>query len=962
MRKQFVLAVCLFLLPVLAFGQAQTSGRIDGTVKDEAGQPVAPATPAMQGERATVTDENGKFLASLLPPGDYTVTFTMPELATTRATLRLGVGQTIPLGITMRGSTQIVEEVTVTGDVSKLETTTGGENFNFTTQVEQLPITNRTLENIATLAPNVSFGPSASTVTIAGAPSFDTVVLLDGAEVSDPYFGSAPDLYLEDAIEEVQVMTTGIGARYGRFQGGVINATTKSGGNTFDGTFRTELTNQDWNSTTPFPGEQQTDKLNKVFQATLGGPIVKDHLWFFAAGRTIPTQETSRQTGNTGLNFTRERDEDRWQLKLRGALTSNHTLEGGYTEYDASVSNYDGLPAGDLRALGQREDPRTTRTLEYQGVLTDRTFVEAQGTQKRVEIKSGAVTAGRSPFMEFYDLATASFQLFNNAWWDYDDASVRDNDTLSAALTHVLSTGRWGEHTFEGGVQYVNSTTAGENKQSATGFNLLNYDVAIYGEDAAPFQTGSPTDPRFNLISLFNGTDLDGDGVADPGITYRWEAIPFPGEQELENTAVYLQDTWEIGKWRVDAGLRWEQYDSRGPSRALDLKFDDWSPRLGVTYNLDENWQLQATWGRYISRFNDNIAGNISGVGAAPYVISFYTGPNVAGATYDELEAILRDDANWEAVVKITDPNQPTRFFAPDTSAPYADDFNFSVKHALPRNTGSVTLTYTDREYHDLLESFIGGLGAVTVTDPFGSGAESEFDREVWGNSDFATRDYEGIALTLDFRPGPVWDLGGNYTYSKTKGNYEGEGLNQPASGSIIGNYPASLVLANAAPYGYTDDDVRHRVRLWGNYRLDFKRAGNLSIGGLFQYRSGTNWSRIGSLPLADLPEYLNEAGQRYTYFFDGRGNNRFPGFWQLDTSLRYQLPVWRDLAAWIKLNVQNVTDEDELIAYRTSGTLSTDASGNVVGWSPTSTFGQARSPLDYQTPRTFQLTVGVQF
>jgi hypothetical protein len=60
---------------------------------------------------------------------------------------------------------------------------------------------------------------------------------------------------------------------------------------------------------------------------------------------------------------------------------------------------------------------------------------------------------------------------------------------------------------------------------------------------------------------------------------------------------------------------------------------------------------------------------------------------------------------------------------------------------------------------------------------------------------------------------------------AKNRGNYEGEGQNTPSSGSIIGVYPESIPQEAAVPYGYLDEDIRHRVRLWGNYRLNFDRA-----------------------------------------------------------------------------------------------------------------------------------------
>src|SRR5262249_48657140 len=162
--------------------------------------------------------------------------------------------------------------------------------------------------------------------------------------------------YVEEAIQEVQVLTNGISARYGRFQGGVVNATTKTGGNTFDGSARVDVNKQSWNQKSPF-GEVQTDKLSSVYSGTFGGPIVKDHLWFFLAGRTIPQQAVSASLVDVGqpvqLSNTRTTDELRYQGKLTGAISANHTIEASYLSYDRTIKNDDPLGAGELIAINK---------------------------------------------------------------------------------------------------------------------------------------------------------------------------------------------------------------------------------------------------------------------------------------------------------------------------------------------------------------------------------------------------------------------------------------------------------------------------------------------------------------------------------------------------------------------------------------------------------------------------------
>lgn len=978
--RRFLLCMAILLIPALVFGQAQTTGRVTGKVVDEEGNPVAGArvtliSSALQGERIVKTADNGVFLAALLPVGPYAVEISAPGMSPISLSFRLGVGQTVPLDVVLKQGEQIVEEVTVYGTATPLETTSLGENFDYAVGVEELPIQNREVERVAEFAPNVAFGPTPNTLSISGAPSFDTVVLLDGAEVSDPYFGSAPTLYLEDAVEEVQVMTSGISARYGRFQGGVINAITKSGGNTFEGMFRASFNKQSWDSQSPF-GEDQSDQLNDVYQVTLGGYMLKDHLWFFLGARTQEgatdaSVQLALQDGSSPA-FTTTDEEDRWQFKLRGAITSDHIIELNYLNYERNRTDRAGLPAGNiLAANGIRSDPREIYTGVYQGVLTPNLFLDFQATSKRVSIQSGPDPA-RSDASPFFDFGIGA--VFNNHWWDFEDPSNRDNDTLGLNLTQAISTSNWGSHTLEYGAQYVNSTTGGENVQSVTGLNMLPVPL---GTTNFSVSTNDPTVTLYNMNSAISGS-----GAGDLYI-YRWQALGLEGDQELTNLGVYVQDTWEIDKWRFDVGLRYDAYDGTGPQPLNNFDFSEIAPRLGLTYNINQNWQVQATWGRYISRFNDGIFGNVTGVGAAPYVQSIYTGDEFLLASADDLELILRDDAAfcggqpnsscWNAVNFVNDTNQPVQFLGEGVDAPYADDFNFSVRYALPRNAGTMVFAVTDRKFKNLLDDFVGGVEgpdipesigtARIVTDPLPSDpnnpASFPFDWVKWDNSSMAERRYQAFTVIADYRPSANWGIGGNYTYSLSQGNYEGEGRNQPAIGTAIGTYVDSRPEASAVPYGTLQSDIPHRLRAWGTYRWNFDRAGQFVLGAVYTWQSGAVWSNTANVAYTSTPAYFNDQGT-YTHFYNGRGNQRFQGFWHTDLSGRYQFPIWKRLQGWLKLDVFNFTNEGALTSFNTSG--STDSSGGVPVWAPGGAFGRIESELDYQIPRSYFLTFGLTF
>ncbi len=950
--RRALLAIALLLVPTLGFAQAEVTGRVSGTVLDEDQKPIKGAdvtleSPALQGQRKTTSDANGRFLASLLPGGEYTMTVNAQGKSPLQYTFRVGVGQTVPIDAILKAG-NMAENVTVYAPAAKMETTAGGENFNLENTIKQLPLApgGDYLGRITTLAPNVSEVTfTANTLSISGAPSFDNSVLLDGADISDPFYSGGTTVYLEEAVEEVQIITNGANARYGRFQGGVVNATTKSGGNTFDGSVRADFSKQTWNDKTPFL-EAQSDELSSIYSGTLGGPIVKDHLWFFVGGRTIPETSLSHSQLVVPGSFVTTNNEYRYQGKLTGAISANHTIDVSYLKFQGDAENTDPFAwvAEPNAIIASREDPREYVTAEYHGVLNDRTFLGVQYAQKTVSIASGGDPMKPSPILEFFD---GEYRAYANGWFDPNDPSVRDNKSAAVNMTHSLTTGTWGDHTLEYGIQYVDSITAGDNRQSPTGYNLY-YVTPING----------------NLVSFADctGPMCTFDFDADLWQYKRLKAIPGAGKQDMKNLAVYVQEGWEYRNWRVDLGIRWENWKGDAISPAMTLDFDEVSPRLGVTYNITPEWQIQGTWGKYVARFNDGVANGVTGISSifGPGILQEYIGPDTADQTDVQVQALLVDDTNWGPVLGFVDPQQPTTFFSMDISAPYASDFNVSLKRALPKNSGVFTVTYSKRQFNDLLESYKGDQGSITVTPP--GGAPIPVDVVIWDNCDNCQRDYEAISAGMDYRPSAKWNLGGNYTYSKLRGNYEGEGAGQPAIGSIIGDYERNVDPNAAYPYGYLNGDIRHRFRAWGDYRFDFARAGRLTLGGILGFRSGANFSKRASVAAGTdpAPDYSGAPGS-YTKFFDGRGNNRFDGFWNLDATIRYDVSFWRDLGMMVKLDVINVTNNDNMISYRTGGAAVINTAG-IQQWAPSGTFGTPSSERSFQVPRSYFVSVGIHF
>src|SRR6185436_17593297 len=161
--------------------------------------------------------------------------------------------------------------------------------------------------------------------SIAGAMSFETLYMVNGVNVSENLRGQAYDLYIEDAVQETNIATSGISAEYGRFGGGVVNVVTKSGGNIFSGSFRDTLNNDKWRTLTPFEDtaiandpahrELRIAKVVPDYSYTFSGPVVKDQLWFFNAGR-FQSQESGRTLLATNIPYTLTDSSQRYEGKL----------------------------------------------------------------------------------------------------------------------------------------------------------------------------------------------------------------------------------------------------------------------------------------------------------------------------------------------------------------------------------------------------------------------------------------------------------------------------------------------------------------------------------------------------------------------------------------------------------------------------------------------------------------------
>src|SRR6185312_15952662 len=221
-----------------------TTGEIVGTVTDESGAVLPGVTVTIRGSGVpgaptVVTSETGAYRFPALPPGEYSLEYTIQGFASLRREgIPVGVGAVIELKVSMKVST-LSETVTVTGEspVVNLASTTVSTNYN-KEWVASAPIRHFSFFDLVNSAPGVSatstVGSSTSATTL-GSTTNDNVYAIDGTDLSAPTGGTAWPWPNADAIQEIEVLQLGASAEYGNVMGAVFNVVTRQGGNAFHG-------------------------------------------------------------------------------------------------------------------------------------------------------------------------------------------------------------------------------------------------------------------------------------------------------------------------------------------------------------------------------------------------------------------------------------------------------------------------------------------------------------------------------------------------------------------------------------------------------------------------------------------------------------------------------------------------------------------------------------------------------
>ncbi len=1020
MKRFAILALLVGLVALPLFAQTNPTGTLTGHVTDgkEAlpGVTVSATSPNLQGTRTTVTNVSGDYILTFLPAGEYKIRFELQGFQTLDTSIKISAAQSSKLDATMP-TAKVAEEVTVTGSYDTISAT-GTAATTFTKEmVYKLPVA-KDIANIALLTAGVVANPGAQgALIISGAPSYENQFLVNGVAIMDNVRGTpTAGLYIEDAVQETTTTTSGISAEYGRFTGGVVNMLTKSGGNEFHASVRDTMTADSWTAESPLSKtDTRSSTVNSAYEATLGGFIVKDHLWFFGAYRTVKTNLTG-QLGITQITVPTGNEQQRYEGKLTFAINPNHRIVASYLDtkntdlgYWFLVSNYTAM---DKASVYDRQTPRTLEAFNYTGVLTDNFFIEAQYSKKTFKFENSG--------SRYTDLGRGTWFLDTNNFYPYEaynspifcavcknSTELRDNDDYLAKASWFLSSEGLGSHDIVLGADRFEDKRLSNNYQSGSGYYILPDGEVGWTEVGIPGP--GILDPNGSPYPVMIGNS----GSSYIGYT---PISLITNGNNFRTDSLFLNDKWRLNNsWSFNIGVRYDK--NHGENGVGQVVTDDQkiSPRLGVTFDPtgDSKWVFNASYATYVAAIAGSVA-DISAGGTPASLTYLYTGPDFntncnpnapTAATCTPARDVATGVLTWFQGLSQADQNALLVFASvpgyntlvpKSLKSPNAREISIGANTRLGTK-GSLRIDYVNRKYENFYSNVVNTTTGKSQPDPYGN----VYDMLWLENTDSLRRQYEGVNVSLEYRVLDTLNLGGNYTYSTLWGNFAGETGGSGPGAAGTETYPEYKAFSQYNPDGYLQADQRHRARVFAVWDILNTKHNRLSLSVMESYASGTPYQAVGSITIrpyvATNLGYLSPPSS-VNYYFSRRGAFRFDDITRTDLGFNsaFVIPaLGSELQFFVEPRVTNLLNEHGQVGGNTSVYTSRNAGKGLsafnpftdkpiecpqgadaatctslgANWQKGPNFGKALTPTtasnalgDLQMPRTYTLSFGVRF
>jgi outer membrane receptor protein involved in Fe transport len=883
---------------------------------------VTATSPNLQGEQVVVTDATGSYRIPQLPPGVYTLRFEKESFKPySRSDIQLRLDRTIRVSVEMLPES-FTEEMTIVAKPPTIDISSTSTGVSVDQEfIKRIAVNRpsgkggaaRSFESLAEMAPgaqNDQYG-----VSINGTTSPENGYVVDGLSTNDAAFGVNASPLSVEFVQDVNIITGGYMPEYGRATGGVINAVTKSGSNEFQGSVFANWTpgslegkrEEVLSDGSVVSGKNALKNLGD-FGATLGGPILKDKLWFFAGvipsvtrfehirtlnafkvdanGDYVTDEDTGFRQTTEIPNSARTYFADQRTVQMMGKLTylinSDHSVALSFSTAPTSSGGAGKLTVGRLTGgvanrLDMHPDSATLRELNSNSTATGLKYAGSFMDKKLlVDANFGWFhqTVSSLPVDGSADDLGSSDSYNNNAVLDgngmasfarvtlFNQYSLLDFENVPGAATAEYcgttpdeQLARCPIQAYDfGGIGGISKGALERYQANAKATYLLN----AFGQHV--LKAGVDTEILvYDQTKAFSGgvyfSDLP---TGAPG----WQDYRRYGYQRGPDDPVtlavlkskstsstvggFVQDSWSYGnRLTVNAGVRYDVQSLYGGDEKLAFVLGNQiSPRVGVIVDPLANGQMKVY--ANFARYYEQVPLNLLDRAFPPE--RRYRGTRSTACdptTLDGQRGPCRDPANLVATPESS--RNPNRYFVGGKveNEPVDPDI-------IPQSSAEVVV---GAEYEVMANTRVSAnythrwMGAVIEDMSRDDGATYFLGNPGKGFAkEFPTpeRTYDAVTVALNRTFADGWLAQVSYTWSRLYGNYPG--LFRPETGqldpNILSDFDLISLLDNRT--GLLPYDRTHSIKAFGAKEFNITKEVSASLGLSYRGSSGTPVNYLG--------------------------------------------------------------------------------------------------------------------